>query len=55
MNDRLLPRHIDNTYRGHRPALWLFGLIVLVKGGIGLVLSLWPATGRAGRDALGPV
>jgi hypothetical protein len=33
---RLLPPHIDNTYRGHRLALWLFGLLLLVKGGIGL-------------------
>ncbi|MGH9749082.1 MAG: hypothetical protein ACRD6R_04065 [Candidatus Polarisedimenticolia bacterium] len=33
---RLLPPHIDNTYRGHRLAPWLFGLLVVVKGGIGL-------------------
>lgn len=36
MLTRLLPPHIDNTYRGHRVALWLFGVIVFVKGGIGM-------------------
>ena len=28
MFDRLLPQRIDNTYRGYRVALWLFGLVV---------------------------
>ena len=28
MLDALLPRAVDNTYRGHRVALWLFGLVV---------------------------
>lgn len=32
----LLPSHIDNTYRGHKLALWLLGVLVLMKGGIGL-------------------
>lgn len=36
MLQRLLPQHIDNTFRGHRLALWLFGVLVLMKGGIGL-------------------
>jgi len=27
----LLPQRIDNTYRGHKLALWLFGLLVLIK------------------------
>ena len=36
MLDQLLPRKIDNTYRGHRLALWLFALLVVMKGGIGL-------------------
>ena len=31
MLDALLPRAIDNTYRGHRAALWLFGLVVSVR------------------------
>ena len=28
MFDKLLPQPIDNTYRGYRVALWLFGLVV---------------------------
>jgi hypothetical protein len=31
MLERLLPRTIDNTYRGHLAALWLFGLVLAVK------------------------
>ena len=31
MLDALLPRAVDNTYRGHRVALWLFGLVVAVR------------------------
>jgi len=34
--DRILPRHLDNTYRGHRLALWLFGIILLMKTAIAL-------------------
>ena len=36
MLQRLLPPRIDNTFLGHRLALWLFGVLVLMKGGIGL-------------------
>jgi hypothetical protein len=36
MLHQLLPQRIDNTYRGHRLALWLFAALVLMKGGIGL-------------------
>jgi len=31
MLKRLLPRTIDNTYRGHRLAIWVLALIVLLK------------------------
>ena len=31
MFNQLLPRQIDNTYRGHKLALWLLGLVVLVR------------------------
>jgi hypothetical protein len=31
MTDRLLPQRIDNRYCGHKLALWLFALVVLVK------------------------
>ncbi len=36
MLDELLPRRIDNAFRGHRIAVWLLALIVLMKGAIGL-------------------
>ena len=36
MFDRLLPRHVDNTYRGHALALWLFAVLVALKLTIGL-------------------
>lgn len=32
MLDELLPRRLDNEYRGSRLALWLFGLVVAMKG-----------------------
>mgnify|MGYP001211973892 CR=1 FL=1 len=32
----LLPQHADNSYRGHKAALWLFGLLLLMKVGISL-------------------
>ncbi len=31
MIDQLLPERIDNTYRGHRIALWLFALLLFMK------------------------
>ncbi len=31
MFDKLLPQHIDNTYRGYKVALWLFGLVLGVR------------------------
>lgn len=31
MFDKLLPWPIDNTYRGYKVALWLFGLVVGVR------------------------
>ena len=36
MLKRLLPRHIDNTYHGHKLALWLFAALVLVKSVVSL-------------------
>ena len=36
MLHQLLPLRIDNAYRGHRLALWLFAVLVLMKGGIAL-------------------
>lgn len=31
MLDRLLPRRLDNTYRGYRLGIWLFALVVALK------------------------
>jgi hypothetical protein len=31
LTDRLLPQRVDNTYRGYKLALWLFGAVVLIK------------------------
>jgi hypothetical protein len=36
MLDQLLPRNVDNTYRGQKLALWLFGVVVLMKLAISL-------------------
>jgi hypothetical protein len=36
MFDQLLPRRVDNAYRGHKLALWLFGLLVFMKTSIGI-------------------
>lgn len=37
MFSRLLPQRIDNTYHGHKLALWLFALVVSVKTLQGLI------------------
>ena len=31
MIEKLLPQTIDNTYRGYKAALWLFGVVVFIK------------------------
>ncbi len=36
MFNQLLPKRIDNTYRGYTPALWIFGLLM----GISVAISL---------------
>lgn len=36
MLERMLPRTIDNTYRGHILALWLFVPVLVMKTGIAL-------------------
>jgi len=36
MLDQLLPRTIDNDYRGQKAALWLLGLLLLMKSAMGL-------------------
>lgn len=36
MFDQILPRRVDNSYRGHTLALWLFGVLVFMKTSIGV-------------------
>src|SRR5215510_15148722 len=36
MLNRIFPPRFDNNYRGHQLALWLFGLLLLIKLGISL-------------------
>ena len=36
MIDRIFPRTIDNQYRGAKAALWMLGILVLLKGAMGL-------------------
>jgi hypothetical protein len=36
MFNQLLPRQIDDNYRGYKLALWLFAPLVLMKVGISL-------------------
>jgi hypothetical protein len=40
MFDQILPRQIDNTYRGHKAALWVFGVIVFMKTAMSLEFHL---------------
>jgi len=53
--NRILPRQVDNTYRGYKVALWLFGLLVFMKAGISLgsifngYLRRVPPTGSPGH------
>jgi hypothetical protein len=34
--NQFLPERADNSYRGHKAALWLFGLLLLMKAAISL-------------------
>lgn len=40
MLDELLPKRLDNQYRGNRLALWLFGLVVALKSAQSLSIIL---------------
>ncbi len=35
MLNRIFPKQIDNTYRGHRLAIWLFALVVVMELSMG--------------------
>jgi hypothetical protein len=59
MLNRLFPRQVDNTFDGHRAALWLLGLFIAMKLMMS-VNSIWNtasvATGADGLplDSFGP-
>jgi hypothetical protein len=36
MFSAIFPDRIDNTYRGHKAALWLFGALLLMRAAIGV-------------------
>lgn len=38
MSGDLLPKRLDNDYRGHELALWLFGFVVAMKGTLSLAI-----------------
>jgi hypothetical protein len=51
MLDRLLPQRLDNGYRGHKLAPWLFGVVVAVKSAQSLAIIF--AGYSTARDADG--
>jgi hypothetical protein len=52
MLERLLPRSVDNEYRGHRAALWLFGLVTLMKGLQSLSIMFAGHSTASGADGI---
>jgi len=50
--DRFLPRSLDNTYRGHKLALWLFGLVVFAKSAQSLSIMLAGRSTANGADGI---
>jgi hypothetical protein len=48
----LLPPRADNDYRGQRLALWLLGLVLLVKGSIGVNSILNGSTVATSADGI---
>lgn len=52
MLDTLLPRSLDNEYRGSRVALWLFGLVVALKGTQSLAILFNGRSTAMGADGV---
>ena len=52
MFSQFLPERIDNAYRGHRLALWLFGAVVFMKTSIGLGTIFNGRTAAISADAI---
>ena len=49
---QLLPKRVDNSYSGHRLALWLYGFVVLVKIAIGAGTLYNGRTAAADADGI---
>jgi hypothetical protein len=49
---QLLPQRVDNTYHGHKLALWLFGVVVFVKAAQSLVSIFNPRSVAMGPDGI---
>jgi hypothetical protein len=52
MLDQLLPRRLDNDYRGRRLAPWLFAAVIVMKAGIALATILNGRTAAQSEDGL---
>ncbi len=52
MLGRLLPGQADNTFQGHRAALWLLGLFIALKLAMSINSMLDTASVAAGADGL---
>jgi hypothetical protein len=52
MIERLLPRRLDNEYRGRTLALWLFGLVASMKGVQSLSIILAGNRTATGADGI---
>ncbi len=52
MISQLLPGTIDNTYRGQKAALWIFGLVVLVTAAQGASSMLNPVVVASQADGI---
>jgi len=48
----LFPRQADNHYRGHRSALWLFGVDLLIRTGVGAGTLFNGRTAAANADGI---
>jgi glucan phosphoethanolaminetransferase (alkaline phosphatase superfamily) len=52
MFDRIVPRQIDNIYRGHRAGLWIFGLVLLMRLAMGANIMLNTRSVAQGADGI---
>ena len=52
MFELIMPPQLDNGYRGHKLALWLFALVVLMKSAQSLAIIFAGAYTAAGADGI---